>query len=240
MSYALGAAPSRAKDGIQVGERAGRDVILARASWDASQILLDAVKQRKPDREVYIERRLKRYAPDAGRRFVQNMDRLLARGRNRNQAIYDSMRLIIADYYAQLGIEAIQAATANIYGADYGLGDDAKDIGCGITGGITAIGGAILGAYTGGAGATPVAVGGSLVGQALDCGSEARESQERIAAAQAQGAQAAAEAALAAAEAEERLGRTQAEERTKQVKTIAFVGGGLLLLLVTGYAIVKV
>jgi len=240
MSYALGAAPSGAKDAIQVGERAAHDVILARASWEASQILVDAVKRRKPDREVYIEQQLKRYAPDADMRFAQNMKRLLGRGWGRNQAIYDSMRLIIADHYAQLGVEAIQAAVANVYGADYGLGDTARDIGCGITGGVTAIGGTILGLYTGGAGATAVGAGGSLVGSALDCGKEARQSQERIAAAQAEAAQAAALAAQAAAESQERLGAMQAQERTKQVKTIAIVGGGLLLLLVAGYAIVKV
>lgn len=234
MSYALGAAG--ANDGIRVGKRAGQDVILARASYDASRILLDAVKLRKPEREAYIEQRLGRYASDAGLRFVRNMDRLLARGWGRNQAIYDSMRLIIADHYAQLGIEAIQAAVASRYGADYGLGDTARDIGCGITGGITAIGGGIVGLFTGGAGSAAVGAGGSMVGSALDCGKRDREAAERIASDQAAAAQAAAEAALAQARAQERLGK----ERTKQVQTVAFVGGGLLLLLIAGYAIVKV
>lgn len=240
MSYALGAAPSRAKDKVQVGVRAGGDIILARASYEASQILLGAAKRKRSERRAYITSRLRRYATDAGMRFAQNMDRLLAKGWGRNQAIYDSMRLIISDYYAQIGIEVIQAATANIYGADYGLGDTARDIGCAITGGVTAVGGAIVGLFTGGAAAPVVGAGGMMVGESIGCNDDARRSAERLAADQAAAAQAAADAAVEVAHSEERLGVKRAEEQTKQIQTLAIVGGGLLVLLVAGYAIVAV
>lgn len=224
---------------IVIGERARRDPILSNASLDAARILRAAVERPKPQRERFIESQLRAYG-DTGAKFARNLMRLERRGYPRNQALFDAVRLVIADHYAQWGLDAVAAATASVYGADYGLADTGRDIGCAITGGITAIGGGILGVLTGGAAATPVAAGGAAVSQGLDCGHREREAAERIAANQAEAAQFIAEQARLQAEAEERAGTKKAEERTKQVMTLAVIGGGLIFLLVAGYAIVKV
>jgi hypothetical protein len=78
------------------------------------------------------------------------------------------------------------------------------------------------------------------VSSALECNKEQLEAQQRIAEAQAEAAEAQANAALMAAQSEQQAQLQLAEQRTAQVKTVAWVGGGLLLLLATGYAIVKV
>jgi hypothetical protein len=239
MSYALGQTPQRATNSITVGSKAKDDVILARASLDASQILLRAAKRPRGRRIAFIRRQLQGYGGDAPKRFDRERAVLLRRGWQPNQATYDAMRLVASNYYAALGMRAIKVAMSERYGADHlvGLGaDDAKAIGCGITGGVTVVGSLVAGIYGGGAGAGAVGAGGSIVGSALDCNAGARESQERIAAAQSAQAQAAADAALQTAQAQERA----AGERTKQIKAVALVAGGLILVLGVGYAIVKV
>lgn len=241
MSYALGQAPQRAGDeAIRVGSKAGKDMILAQASYDASQVLLRAARLPQPRRLGFIRRQMRFYGPGGPRQFETERKALLRRGWAPNQATYDAMRLVASNAYAREGLRAIHAALAKEVSVEYaeglGIDDTGRAVGCGITGGITAIGSLVAGIYTGGAGAGAVGAGGGMVGAALDCNQDARESQERIAAAQAQAAQAAANAALQAAQAQERA----AQERTKQIKTVALIGGGVLLLLATGYAIVKV
>lgn len=224
---------------IVVGKRARTDLILSNASLDAARILRSAVEEPKPQRERFIESRLKVYG-DTGQKFAQHLRRLQAKGYTRNQALYDAMRLVIADYYTQLGIDAMASAAAAAYGADHGMGDTGRDIGCAITGGTTAVVGGILGVLTGGAAATPIAAGGTAISQGLDCGYREREASERIAANQAEAAQFIAEQARLQAEAQERVETKKAEERTTQVTTLAVIGGGLVFLLVAGYAIIKV
>jgi hypothetical protein len=164
-------------------------------------------------------------------------------GKGPNQALYDAMRLIIADHYTQLGIEAIQAASAQTYGADYGLGLSlGKKIGCGITGGVTAIGGAVVGLYTGGAGATPVAAGGSMVANTMGCNKDQQRAAQALAETQARQAQSMVDAAEAQARMEAQAQaheRTLATEKTSRFKVGAAVGGGVALLLGLGYMIVR-
>lgn len=240
MSYALGQTPQRANDPtIRVGSKAGKDIILAQASYDASQVLLRAAERPRGTRLAFIRRQMRYYGSDGPQRFERERATLLRRGWAPNQATYDAMRLVASNKYAKEGLQAIRAALAQHVSGEYaeGLGDDTgRQVGCGITGGVTAIGSLVAGIYTGGAGAGAVGAGGSIAGQALDCNREGRESQERIAAAQAQAAQATANAALAQAQAE----AAAEAEKTKQIKTVAIVGGVVLLLLGTGYAIVKV
>lgn len=234
-------ATSRGSDAIRVGQVAYRDPILARASLEAAQLLKSAVDRPKDIREDFVRGELRGYGPGAALKFTRKLAKLSRRGLNRNQAIFDSLRMVIADYYTQLGVEAIQAAMAQAYDADRaGLGEDVgRQVGCAITGGATAIIGSILGVFTGGAGSSAAAVGGSLIGAGLDCGHDERVAQQQIAEAQARQAQAVAEQARIQAESQERLARIAAESRTKQIVTVALVGGSALVLALAGYAIVK-
>jgi hypothetical protein len=215
---------------IEVGKTAHRDPILARASYDAARILYDAARLPKTQREQFVARRLDALAPGLGRKARRKRDELVANGKAPNQAIFDAMRLAIADRLAQRGIEYIQAAASNIYGADYGLGEDntARDVGCAITGGTTAILSLIVGAYTAGAGAPIVGAGGGAIAGAIGCNRDALAAQQATADAQSRQAQALVEQARLAAEQEQaRLAQTR--ERNK---VLLIAGGGVAVLLV--------
>lgn len=239
MTYSTPQTPTRS--GIRVGRAAKNDIILSRASLDASDILLDAAKRPRGQRLWYIRERMRHYGPGSRQLFDRERATLVRRGWAPNQATYDAMRLVASNAYAREGMQAIRAALATHQTAEYadGLGeisDKGRTIGCGITGGVTAIGGLVASIYGGQAGGTAVGTGGGAVAGALDCNKGQREAAQALAEQQAALAQAQADAALAAAQAQ---GKT-AEERTKQVKTVALVSAGLIALLATGYAIVKV
>jgi len=237
VSYAGASGSSRA---ISVGKDAGKDVILARASYEAACILRDAMKLPRESREALVHRRLRKYAPNAAAVFAKERARFETEGRGRNQATYDAMRWIISKSIALRGVEAIQAAVARAVDADRaGLGDDARDIGCGIIGGVTAVGGAILGIYTGGAGSVAVGAGGQIGAQALDCNYKQREAAERIAGIQAASAQRIASEAARQAEAEAQTAGVMASERTKQIRTVAVIGAATVGLLGLGYMIMS-
>lgn len=238
MSYAVAQTPVAAHPGaIRVGPKAGHDVILAQASYDASKMLLESTKRPAAMRSVCLRDALRRYGPGSWERFESERRRLVQRGSNANQAVYDALRLVAANYYAAKGVEAIKSVLAQEYGSDVGLGlsNDERSVACGITGGLTLIGGLIGSIYGGQAGGGAAGAAGSTAAAAFDCSKEQRESQERVAAAQAQSAQAMADSALRQAQAQERA----AQERTKQVQTLALVGGGLVLLFGVGYVIVS-
>lgn len=231
----------RRKGGIQVGSAAKHDIILAQASDDASRILLAAAKRPQGQRLRLIRERMRYYGPGSQQLFEQERQTLLRRGWEPNQATYDAMRLVASNAYAREGMQAIQAALAEKVSGEYaeGLGeisDKGRQIGCGITGGVTAIGGLVASIYGGQAGGTAVGTGGGALATSLDCNKAQREAAAALAEQQAATAQANADAALAAAQAASKT----AEERTKQVKTIAIASAGLIALLATGYAIVKV
>lgn len=212
---------------ISVGQNAAKDVILARASLDSARILFDASKVQRSARPGLVARKLGRLGPSAYPVYLKTLSRLEAKGWPRNQAVFDALRLTISDNYAAQGAKAIREAARSA-----GLGDDTgRQVGCAITGGVTAIGGSILSMYTGGIGGSAMSVGGQLVGGALDCNRDAREAQQATAAAQAREAQALAEQARLQAEALERA----AAHRSSQVRTVAIAGGGVALLLGLGW-----
>lgn len=223
-----------AKKRIRVGRRATCDPILARASLDAATILYESMQQPPRARDRFLRQELRRFGPGVATRVFRKRGELREKGWNASQALYDAMRLPIADFYTQLGIEQIQAAAANVYGADYGLGS-ARDVGCAITGGITAIGGGIVSLFTGGAGGHAVGAGGSMVGEAMGCNDKARRAMQDQADAQVR----AAELALQQAQVQARTEALKESEKTKRLIIGAAVGGGAVFLIATGWMIVK-
>ena len=227
--------------GITVGNAAKNDIILAQASYDASLVLLGAAKKPHGQRLQYIRDQMRAYGPGAPTLFERERRTLMRRGWEPNQATYDAMRLVASNAYAREGMQAIRAALATDVSGEYasGLGeisDKGRKIGCGITGGVTAVTGLIGAIYGGQGGATAASTGGGALATALDCSKDQREAAADLAEQQAAAAEANAAAALAAAQAQSK----QAEEQTKQVKTIAIASAGLIGLLAVGYAIVKV
>lgn len=236
MSYALGATPSRANT-IRLGSLARKDVIFARASYEASSILLRSMKKPRAQRVSYIESQLRRYYAGSKQRFVAKRQELMSAGTAPRQATFDAMRLIIANHYAQLGMEAIQAAIARTHSAE-ALGDrDAELVGCAITGGVTAIGGFFASLYGGPAGGGAVGTGGQLVGQVLDCGKEEREALLELQ--QEQNKQTELQIRLAELEADEGGGGSF-DPMSSTTKKVLAASAGVLVLLVVGFVIVKV
>jgi hypothetical protein len=224
---------------IQVGANAHRDPILAKASLRASEMLLRAAKRPAPSRPGFLRRELRRqYGEAALRRYTRERGQL-AMSRSPDQALYDALRLAIADYYTAMGIDQLRSALSKKYPGRFvpGLGtvdNTGRDVGCAVGGGATAILALVAGAYTAGAAAAPVMVGGSLAMNAAGCNAGSQAAQQQTADAEARAAQAALEAAAATAAAEE-AARAQ---RNKTLLTVAAVGGGILLLGGVGYLIV--
>lgn len=240
--------PSRATapPPIKVGDGARRDVLLARASLVASRILYQMVQLPEQQREAYLRRALRPYGVGSFHRFRRER-RSLVRSRNPNQATYDALRLVIGNHLAEQFLLKLKAASAmerdaSVLGS-IDMNDTERAVACGVTGGVTLLTGFIGSIYGGSGGGAAAAAGGGVAASTFGCNQAAQESAERIAAANAQAAQAQAEAALAVAQLQERAAQAEAEakaEQAKQLTTVAIIGGGVLLLLATGYAILKV
>ena len=239
MSYALGQMQSsRQPSGVQVGSRAARDPILARASLAAADILAAAAHKPRARRPAFIQRELQRRF-DAKTRAL-----FIEKKVSTDQGVYDALRLAIADYYSLVGLRYIQRSLKKKYGSKFtpvplgglgALGDEGQDIGCAIGGGTTALVGALVGAYTGGAGTPLVGAAGTMAMTAAGCGADAAAAQGELAASQANAAQQQLQAAQVAAAAQAEASAA----RTRQIVTIGAIAGGALLLAGVGYMIVK-
>ncbi len=215
---------------IGVGRRAFSDPVLARASLDASSILLAMAKAPASSRLAVMENGLERLAVRPSDVVVE-MSRGLRAGENPDQAAFDAMRLAIANTRLGRGIDSLRHEVATRYGWDSALGalsPNDRATGCLIAGGAATAGGVasiipvygtIVGLVTG--------VGSGVAGAALDCGKEARE-----AAAAAQQAQAQVEAAQQMAAAQQ--AQAAALSRRNRIRTLA--GGGVALLALLGVA----
>lgn len=221
MSYAL-RRPGLGATDIRIGEAAKHDPVLSKASLYASQILRKVASLPKSERETVAVHYLNRLAVGLGAEWKTELRRLLRKGVARDQAIFDSMRLVIANRYFERGLEVLKVAAASDYGWDglEGLGDDtARDVGCAVAGGAGIVGGIIGAIYGGQAGGTAASTGTSTLSAALDCNRRDRQSAERVAASQAEVARLNLEAAQAAARAQ--------EARGDQMIKVVLIGGGI-------------
>lgn len=225
MSYALPRRSGLGDAGIKIGEAAKHDPVLAKASLYASEIIRKVASLPKSERQAMAAHYLNRLSPGLGAEWKKELGRLLAKGVDRDQAIFDSMRLVIANRYVERGLEVIKLAVASDYGWDslagvQGLGDDtARDVGCAIAGGAGIIGGIIGSIYGGQAGGQAAATGTGTMSTAFDCNKRDRESAERVAATQAEVARLNLQAAQEAARAQERRG--------DQTIKMILIGGGI-------------
>jgi hypothetical protein len=222
MSYASTAVDEAAP--VRVGSAARVDPVLAKASLVASKILLQATKKPIYLRQAFVANKLNAMRRGLDREVMASYRRMVAAGKSQDQAIFDAMRMAIADMNLSEGIESLRLSAAKNVGAEAfsGLGQLAPNdraIGCAIAGTAGTAGGVasvvpgygtLIGAVFG--------IGSAIAGQAMDCGRETREAQQQAAQAQAnlQAAQAAAAAAQAAA---------QSRARTRMY----LIGGGAII-----------
>lgn len=208
MSYALGTTSD-----ISVGAAARRDPILAFSSVMASDLLRQSTRTAKSGaRLAWIRRELNKVQPEMGDRAQSKVRELVRRGVSGNQALFDGVRLALANQIAKR-MDAIAAThTAGLGGAS----DDIAALFCGILGVGTA-GGAIAASFENPSGSVAVGEAGGSAMQAAGCNRSSLEAQARIAEANAATAQANAAAAAG----------------PEKDNTMLYVGlgvGGLLLL----------
>lgn len=214
---------------IRLGDRAHVDPVLAEASRIAAQIVLAMARVEPSDRLKTMWRALDALGPGISSEAVTRMRALIAQGRGRDQAVFDAMRLAIANHRMDRGLREIRHALTAIRiqrGADAyeaGLGDiapsdraaacTAASIGGTVGGALQVI--PVFGTIVGGV----LGIAGGIAGGALDCGREQREAAQRVAQ-----TEAAAAAAL--------LQQAQAAEAARQARTRQYlmIGGGAVLL----------
>lgn len=224
---------------IAIGTRAQHDPVLARASLMASEILLDATRAPLARREEIVARRLNRITPGLGVWAVKKRAALQSRGTPRDQAIFDSLRLGIANAMIERGLEHLNLKIAGEYGfdaVDGGLGQMSSNdraTACTVAGTAAVVGGVanVVPLYGQIVGAV-VGIGSQIAGAALDCGRETRD-----AAAAAAQAQANLEAAQRAAA--ERAAAEQAASGSRRMRTVLIGGAIAVAALGAGWIILS-
>lgn len=232
MSYAsagLGQTPA-----ARVGAAARGDLVLANASLVASKILLQAAQKPAAIRAAFISNKLDAMRAGLARLVAASYRRFVAQGKSPDQALFDAMRLAIANMRMDEGIDALRMTAAREHGAEAfgGLGAfSANDraTACTITAGAQVVGGVasvipVYGQIVGGI----VGIGAGIAGGALDCSREQREAA--AAAAQAQANLAAIQAAAAA-----ELAATESAARRARIRVYMIGGGALVAVVGIGY-----
>lgn len=201
---------------IRIGATARRDPILAFSTvWASEVVRMATLKRRASRRLAWIRGELNKMQVGLGDEFVSEYRRLQRMGRSKDQALFDALRLVLANQVAT-GMDKM--ATTH---SAAGLGDSSRDINavfCGVIGVGTA-GGAIAASFENPAGSAAIGQAGSAALSAAGCNQGALEAQARIAEANAMAAQANAAASASVGQ--------QEQDRTM---TYVAIGGGVLVL----------
>lgn len=216
---------------LTVGSRAFVDPLLAKASLDASTILLAMARRPPADRLEALREGLERLGVNASQVIAE-----LRRGFGRpvspplspDQFTFDVLRLALANSRMDSSVDNWRHLIGSQVGWDSALGSlspNDRATGCMISGGAQTVGGIaqiipIYGTIIGGI----ASIGGAIAGGQLDCAREAREAAAQAAAAQVQLA-AAQQAATAAQQASSTASRRQ------RLKTIGVGGAALVAIL---------
>lgn len=220
---------------VRVGSAARQDVVLAHASLSASKIILDATKKPASIRARFVANKLDSIQPGLARKVAATHRSLVARGKGRDQAAFDAMRLGIANANMDRGLLALNARVDAIRnGSAEALGDWAPNdraTACTVASTASTVGGVasiipVYGTIVG----LVTSVGSGIASQALDCGRESRD-----AAAAAAQAQANLQAAQAQAQ-QQQLAQQQAGHQ--QLVQTALIGGGIVGALALAYFII--
>ena len=223
MSYALGAVSAGTR--IQVGQQATKDPTMSAASLMASNLILQMVRMPLPGRLNWLRRELNKSQPGLGSRAVRKIRALMRRGVEPNQALFDGLRLTLANFFAKR-FEQIQRRGRGMSGLG-GSEGDIRATSCLIMGTIGAGGATATALMSDPAGSA--AVGAAAVGVmgANSCNAESIRAQADLTRAQAE---------LAAAQ-----GGGASLIATADTPTMLYVGLGLgmAVLLLGGVFVLK-
>ncbi len=221
---------------VRVGAAARHDVVLAKASLIASKILLQATKKPLAIRSRFVANKLDAMRHGLARQVAVERRRLVASGKSEDQAIFDAMRLAIANISMDEGIQDLrEKASRGYFGAESfaGLGQmstNDRATGCAIASTAGTVGGIanIVPVYGQIVGAI-VGIGSGVASMAMDCSRETREAA--AAAAQAQANLAAAQQAAAA--------QAAAAQGSSRTRLYLIGGGAIIAVLGVGYLLLS-
>jgi uncharacterized membrane protein (UPF0136 family) len=187
VSYALGQVTGGK---ITAGSLAKADPFMSKASLMASNVMKAMVSIPRPQRTEWLRRKLNGLWPFMGDQVISNITKISDAGKSRDQAIFDAIRLALANRLVTWAGD--KAESRGISGLGY-LGDfasDARTFAC-----TSASMGATVGGFVGAFrdGADTSIIGGATAGAGIaNCNLETLRLQAEIAAAQANAAAAAA------------------------------------------------
>lgn len=185
MTYALGQAAG-AGGRIQVGQLARTDPIMSASSLMASRLLVQMVRRPEPRRLDWLRAELNKAQPGLGTRVVSKIRELMRRGRAPNQAVFDGMRLTLANFFAD---KFAQMQRRMGRGGVSGLGESVGDIratSCLIMGTIGAGGATATALMSNPSGSTAVGEAAAGVMGANSCNAESIRAQADLTRAQAE------------------------------------------------------
>jgi len=214
---------------ISIGTAASTDPILSYASYGASQIMLKMASKPRADRLAEMARLMSQVSPPLGPQARSKYEEL-SRTENKDQAVFDAIRLTLANYFADW-----TAKRAGLSGLG-GLGDFATDLRAGFctvgAGGAAITGGFFdqLGRSNSNATATAggITAGATAGAQIAGCDLDRLRLQGELALQNAQLSQQTAT--------QQRLQQQAHDERMLMYAGIA---GGALFLGIIGYAVVS-
>jgi hypothetical protein len=200
--------------------------VIAFSSVMASSLLLKASRQPRSQRLEWIRTELNKTQPGVGDDVLSKYRQLTREGTSPNQAIFDAMRLTLANRLATHIDRKLPRHSAA------GLGDTASDVRLAMcTGyGIGAGAGGATGGFLGDPAASAAVIDSMLAAASIQgCNLEQLEAQARIAEANARSAEMAAAAGAGSEE----------DEAISPGVMIALGVGGVALIGLIGYAVVK-
>ncbi|HEY5659126.1 MAG TPA: hypothetical protein VIY27_15165, partial [Myxococcota bacterium] len=166
---------------MNVGTLAHRDALMAYASLLASDLIRRSVSQPRAQRVGWLKRQLNEAHPGMGTKMAREFRELVPRV-GRNQALFDSVRLALANRVAD--VVSAQAGLKGLGGSE----GDINAVFCGLIGAGT-VGGTIAASYNDRQGAGIVGTAGRDVLTAAGCDAGGLAAQARMTSANLQAAQ---------------------------------------------------
>ena len=207
---------------IQLGNNARRDPILSLASMFASGILREVAPIGPTERLRVLREKLDRLYPGMGDQAMNKFEELHKKGRSSDQALFDGVRLALANRLAEYSVEAVSA------GVGLGKMANATQSMCLLVGTAATVGGWLNGAFKDPTSSTTINTAAGAGADIMGCNAGALEAQARIAEANARAAEAGASAA----------NRAPAASSNKTLLYVG-IGGGVLLVGVLGVMVMK-
>jgi len=213
---------------VSVGTAARHDAVLAHASLVASKIILAATRKPASIRRQFVANKLNAMRSGLDAEVSASRRKLIARGKNPDQATFDAMRLAIANVDMERGIQSLMTQAAVDQGVDAlgTISPNDRAVGCTVASTASTVGGVasivpVYGTIVG----LVAGIGSGIASQALDCNRESREAQQQTAQAQANLQAAQQQAAMMQAA----QSTQQQAARRRQLVTMGLLGAGAVV-----------